>query len=690
MEDFDCACGDFSLCFYVSFGYTVTTMKKALITGITGQDGSYLAELLLEKGYDVHGMIRQASTFNTARIEHLYQDPHESGSRLHLHYGDLSDVGIIRKLIYKIQPDEIYNLAAQSHVRVSFDIPEYTAEVTGLGALRILEAIKDFEEHTGKKVKYYQASSSEMFGSAPPPQNESTPFHPRSPYAIAKVFAYHATVNYREAHNIFAVNGILFNHESPRRGGTFVTKKITRGIARIIAGLDKKIYLGNLDARRDWGYCYDDKTEILTKDGWKLFENINLNDYIATLNRRGFLEYHKPTKIIREKYDGEMIVFQNRHLDLKVTPNHNIYARDKGEEKYKLVPAEKVFKTINKWRFKKDALWRGREKSYFELPSIIKYKSKRLESDKKFNMDSWLEFLGWFISEGYTGNGKKGSYRVGISQDEKKPKYRKKIRDCIKKLGFKYSENRHEFRIGDKQLWSYLMQFGKARNKHVPSFVKELPPRQIKIFLNALFQGDGNGEIKADKNCNFYTSSKKLIDDVQELIFKCGLSGNIKKHKNREHAYRINIISKYNTPGFKGNKNPILKYVKYDGKIFCCTVPNHIVYVRRNGKGCWSGNSPEYMEAARLMMQQDEPDDYVIGTGESHSVREFLEAAFHHAGIDNWQEYVEIDPRYFRPAEVEHLLADSSKAREKLGWAPKTSFSELVKIMVDEDLKPFK
>lgn len=336
-------------------------MKKALIIGITGQDGSYLAELLLEKGYDVHGMIRRASTFNTARIEHLYKDPHASGSRLHLHYGDLSDTSILRKLIYKIQPDEIYNLAAQSHVRVSFDIPEYTADTTALGTLRILEGIKDFEEHTclpagtaGKKIKYYQASSSEMFGSAPPPQNESTPFHPRSPYAISKVFAYHATVNYREAHSIFAVNGILFNHESPRRGGTFVTKKITRGIARILAGIDKKIYLGNLDARRDWGYA------------------------------------------------------------------------------------------------------------------------------------------------------------------------------------------------------------------------------------------------------------------------------------------------------------------------------------------------PEYMEAAWLMMQQPEADDYVIGTGISHSVREFLETAFRHAGIENWQDYVEIDQRYFRPAEVEHLMADSSKAREKLGWVPKTSFSELVKIMMDADLRPIR
>jgi GDPmannose 4,6-dehydratase len=230
-------------------------MLKALITGVTGQDGSYLAELLLSKGYEVHGVIRRASTFNTGRIDHIYQDPHVEAGRFHLHYGDLADSNTVRKLLYKIQPDEFYNLGAQSHVRVSFDIPEYTANVTGLGVLRVLEAIKDYEEHTGKKIKFYQASSSEMFGAAPPPQNENTPFHPRSPYGCAKVFAFDTVRNYREAYGIFAANGILFNHESPRRGETFVTRKITRGIARILAGLDKKIYLGNLDARRDWGYA---------------------------------------------------------------------------------------------------------------------------------------------------------------------------------------------------------------------------------------------------------------------------------------------------------------------------------------------------------------------------------------------------------------------------------------------------
>ncbi|WP_027481686.1 GDP-mannose 4,6-dehydratase [Deinococcus pimensis] len=231
--------------------------KKALITGITGQDGSYLTELLLDKGYEVHGIIRRASSFNTDRIDHLYQDPHQQDARLFLHYGDLSDSSALRTLIEKLQPHEIYNLGAQSHVKVSYDQAEYTADITGLGTLRLLEAIRDLRERTGHHTRYYQASSSEMFGAAKPPQGLSTPFHPRSPYAVAKVYSYWQTVNHREAYDLYACNGILFNHESPRRGETFVTRKITRAVGRIKMGLQHKLYLGNLDAKRDWGHARD-------------------------------------------------------------------------------------------------------------------------------------------------------------------------------------------------------------------------------------------------------------------------------------------------------------------------------------------------------------------------------------------------------------------------------------------------
>lgn len=259
--------------------------KRALITGITGQDGSYLAELLLEKGYEVHGIIRRASSFNTGRIDHLYRDPHLK-TNLHLHYGDLSDSSNISRLLTEIQPNEIYNLAAQSHVRVSFDTPEYTGDVTGLGVIRILDAIRDSKIDT----KFYQASSSEMFGLVQAvPQNEETPFYPRSPYGVAKVYGYWIAKNYRESYDMFAANGILFNHESPRRGETFVTRKITRGMARIKLGVDEKLYLGNLDSKRDWGFAGD-----YVEGMWRILQADKPDDYVLATNEthtvREFLE----------------------------------------------------------------------------------------------------------------------------------------------------------------------------------------------------------------------------------------------------------------------------------------------------------------------------------------------------------------------------------------------------------------
>src|SRR5579875_281260 len=265
---------------------TAHTGPRALITGITGQDGSYLAELLLDKGYEVHGLIRRSSTFNTSRIDHLYADPHEEDARLFLHYADLSDGSRLATLLATIRPDEVYNLAAQSHVRVSFDEPEFTGIATGLGTTRLLESIR----HVGLDCRFYQASSSEMFGATPPPQNEQTPFYPRSPYGAAKLYAYWVTRNYREAYGMYAVNGILFNHESPRRGETFVTRKISRAVARIKVGLDKDLYLGNLDAVRDWGYAKE-----YVEAMWLMLQHDSPDDYVVATNTaysvRAFLEY---------------------------------------------------------------------------------------------------------------------------------------------------------------------------------------------------------------------------------------------------------------------------------------------------------------------------------------------------------------------------------------------------------------
>jgi GDPmannose 4,6-dehydratase len=260
-------------------------MKKALITGITGQDGSYLSELLLEKGYEVHGIIRRSSSFNTGRIMHLFRDVHDTDSRFLLHYGDLTDGSRLEQLVERISPDEVYNLAAQSHVRISFDEPIYTANVVALGMLRLLEAIRTVFGNS--HVRFYQASSSEMYGLAAAPQNEKTPFYPRSPYACAKAYAYYQVINYREGYNLHASNGVLFNHESPRRGETFVTRKITRGIARILAGKDKKLYLGNLDARRDWGYARD-----YVEAMWLMLQQDTPDDYvIATGEARSVRDF---------------------------------------------------------------------------------------------------------------------------------------------------------------------------------------------------------------------------------------------------------------------------------------------------------------------------------------------------------------------------------------------------------------
>jgi len=276
-------------------------MKTALITGITGQDGSYLAEFLLQKGYTVHGIIRRSSSFNTERIDHIYQDPHDPNPRLRLVYGDLNDASSLNKIIRTVQPAEIYHLGAQSHVRVSFDVPEYTGEITGMGTVRLLEAIRE----TGVKTRFYNASSSEMFGNAPAPQNELTPFQPRSPYAAAKVYAHWMSVNYREGYNLFACNGILFNHESPRRGETFVSRKITKAVARIKLGVQQKLFLGNLDARRDWGYAGDYVEAI-----WLMLQQDKPDDYVIATG-----ETHSVRDFLNEAF-GSLDLDWNKYVEI--------------------------------------------------------------------------------------------------------------------------------------------------------------------------------------------------------------------------------------------------------------------------------------------------------------------------------------------------------------------------------------
>src|SRR5690348_5702305 len=280
-------------------------VKRALITGVTGQDGAYLTELLVGKGYAVHGMLRRASLFNTDRIDHLYHDPHVAGANLTLHYGDLSDGTALRRVLEKVQPHEVYNLAAQSHVKVSFEVPEYTADVVGLGPLRLLEALRDHIAHGGAPVRYYQAGSSEMYGAAPAPQSERTPFYPRSPYAVSKLAGHWYAVNYREAYGLFICNGILFNHESPRRGETFVTRKVTRAVGRIKEGLQEKLYLGNLDAKRDWGFA-GDYVEAM----WLMLQQPEPDDYVVATG-----ETHSVRDFVERAF-AELNLDWQRHVEI--------------------------------------------------------------------------------------------------------------------------------------------------------------------------------------------------------------------------------------------------------------------------------------------------------------------------------------------------------------------------------------
>ena len=338
--------------------------KSALITGITGQDGSYLSELLLSKGYTVHGIVRRSSSFNTSRINHIYEDPHDAGRRLILHYADLTDSTGLRRVLEAALPDEIYNLGAQSHVKVSFENPEYTADADAMGAIRLLDCMRDHVQHTGRPVRFYQAGSSEMFGAAKPPQNESTPFYPRSPYAVSKVAAHWYAVNYREAYGLFISNGILFNHESPRRGETFVTRKITRGVGRIKAGLQQKLYLGNLDARRDWGSA-GDYVEAM----WLMLQQREPGDFVVATG-----EAHSVREFLEEAFSCAGLRWE-RHVEIDPA-----YFRP-TEVDYLLGDARRAYAAL---------AWRPRT-TFRELVRMMVDADLRLAQDERLVYDKKME-----------------------------------------------------------------------------------------------------------------------------------------------------------------------------------------------------------------------------------------------------------------------------------------------------------
>ena len=662
-------------------------MKKAFITGITGQDGSYLAEFLLSKGHEVHGIIRRASTFNTSRIDHIYKDPHIRGVRLYLHYGDLSDSGQLTNLIYNIKPDEIYHLGAQSHVRVSFDIPEYTGDITALGTTRILEAVR----RSGIKCKFYQASSSEMYGDAPAPQNEDTPFRPRSPYAAAKVYAYWMVNNYREGHNIFACNGILFNHESvPKNSPLIIDINGKMDILPIedLFRAEKHRYEGILDEYKGalvWNGEY----------------------WTKIINGTCYRDAKKPLRLI-----------QTREACYEATYEHICFDEENSEVKTKDIEiGDKVFR--------------------ISFP----------ESKGELRLDKRLsKFIGYLVGDGTIDE--RGRIRLtGIDKQE----LIKTANLVIGQFGWTYRLNTYgtgKFDNCKEDIWQLDINndiyFGlwlrsyiytkHSHEKNVPIFILNSDVETKRAFFDGYYLADGrNGGNERYKYKGFTTKSATLCLGLI-FIFRSFSKQTIKckcEYKDGRRYYYVQFGTQ--NPTNKGKHlrkdlNEVIKIVdttSLDGWFFdiqtesqsFVTGPNLFkihnsprrgeTFVTRKitrglariiagkDKKLYLGNleakrdwgyAPDYVEAMWMMLQQERPEDYVIGTGETHSVKEFLEEVFNYAGLD-WKEYVEIDPRYFRPTEVELLLADSSKAKRELGWSPRITFKELVKIMVDSDIE---
>lgn len=716
--------------------------KKALITGITGQDGSFLAEILLEKGYEVHGIIRRTSTFNTGRIEHLYEDPHKPEKRLILHYGDLGDANSIRKLIYKVEPDEIYNLGAQSHVRVSFDIPEYTVNITGLGTLRILEAIKDYGEHGGKKkIKFYQASSSELFGASPPPQNEQTPFYPRSPYGCAKALAYYTTVNYREAYGIFAVNGILFNHETiasfmpmffRKKGELYFDIKPIREIvdfdesqkkyqSRPVIGIQVWDKNGWTDVNFASAYPHDIKND----NKKPRFINARSGAFMATSSHVAFMESGD------EKKTGDITIGDRlKIIELpRLSAGHPLLISEIEAELMGLIVGDgsityakkgtglnaKFTNSSKEIRDRFDYLWR----------SVTGGRTVYYPSKSGFNPET-------IVGQLRLVGGSDWLRELDIYNQDKTKRVPKIILNSKPEIMRAFL---HGYNIADglkENLCTYEFKNFKTNSPALAMGLWYLIDMTTKQDINITLEIKEDGRIFYSLNILSTTDNTLKEEKVRELA----AINTSQRGINRITGISRTFIRKIQYGGIACTvhhlKKDLLEVKKiidlpeysgwfYDletssGSFHCGVGKCHVHNSERRGetfvtrkitrgiarikmgldKQLYLGNldarrdwgyAPEYVEAAWRMLQEKKPDDYVIGTGESHSIKDFLTAAFEAADMGNWKKYVAIDRRYFRPAEVVHLVADARKAYKILGWKPKTGFKDLVKIMVEHDLK---
>ncbi len=666
-------------------------MKTALITGITGQDGSYLAELLLNKGYVVHGIIRRASTFNTVRVDHIYSDIHDPKTRLFMHYGDLADTEQVSNLIYNVKPDEVYHLGAQSHVRVSFDIPEYTGNITALGTTRILEAIR----RSGNPIKYYQASSSEMFGASPPPQSETTPFTPRSPYAAAKLYAYWMAVNYRDGYKMFASNGILFNHECVTAQTPVIIKK--NNVMDITAIEEIVPHRENPRHGIKYSTIANNDFEVWDGDKWTRIKTLT-----ATWNRA---DTHQNKEVIRVICRGGYYEATKDHISFLDGSKEVKTGNLKGGDKLEL----KTFPELNKMTV--------------------------LSSEE-------AEFLGMMAADGYVSSDGKGRL---INNDKN---LRNRIQELWQKIsggtsceskhpsGFVKGESVYSIELtGNRQ---YLrMVHGEIYNqklfKKVPQRILNADIDIIHAFLRGYNACDGlKGGRQKTEFKSFTTNSSVLALGLwylvnkalelratvhpefrkDKLYFHLNVNSNNKnskgKHIQRELS-EIKSIKKYDYTGWlfdletesgtfsagigltwihnsprRGETFVTRKITRAIAAIIA-KKQDKLYLGNLDAERDW-GYAPEYVEGMWAILQEKNPDNFVLGTGETHSVRNFVEEAFKYAGKD-YEKHVSIDPRYYRPTEVERLRADISKAKKALNWSPKIAFKDLVKIMVDADMR---
>tara|TARA_Y100000034_G_scaffold25708_3_gene30549 strand:+ start:13419 stop:15413 length:1995 start_codon:yes stop_codon:yes gene_type:complete len=647
-------------------------MKSALITGVTGMDGSHLVDILLDRGYEVHGLMRRSASPNLWRIQHAL-------TRINLIDGDMTELGALMAALDESQPDIVLNMAGQSFVPTSFRNPAYTYLVNTVGVANLIEAMRK----CCPDARMVQASSSEMFGNVQEtPQTETTRFYPRSPYGVSKAAAFYHVVNARESKTapIYGCNSICFNHEGERRGTEFVTRKITLAVARIHLGLQDTLALGNLDARRDWGYakeyCLPYDVPILTPRGWRFVDDIEDGDEVINFCPKdtGHLSRDKVLKVIRtHNDDGNWVLIQGRGVHLRVTPEHRIYYQRKsssskgGWSAWKICSAREFVTLLENKSV--------RRKYDIRLPHFQDYDAPDLKDVE----DELLYFMGVLLAEGsLSSRPQNRGLVVSCSQSRlANPGVYDRIESCALYLGLKW---RSVIKNDGCKEWLFdapsskkILQWFDVPNVHLmPNWLFELSGRQANILFTALMDCDG-----CWGTMTYMSTSPLLLADVQTIAHLAGYRTSAARQQ-KNGMWSVTAVVKRKKYLYAQSA----KLIEGEQEAWCVKTVNGTIVSRDAGCISISGNC----EGMLLMLEQDEPDDYIVATGVQHSIRDLCREAFAVAGIDDWESYIKVDPRFVRPSDVELLQGDASKAKRVLGWEPSTSFRELVQIMVEADV----